>query len=97
GSPVLFVQPESAIIRAPSGSWVLTAGLGPNDPPPNLRLDVTTLVARTPAAAWTGCLNWGSSAATRPCACVDVEIGMRFHPTTILTIAGSDPSGGAGV
>jgi hypothetical protein len=62
GSSALFVQPESCVLRAPSGSWVAAAYLGPDQPPPNLELELSTLVAKTPeaAAALRECARTGS-------------------------------------
>jgi hypothetical protein len=51
GTEAVFVQPESCAVRASTGSWVAPASLGPDRPPPNLELELTTLVAKTPEAA----------------------------------------------
>lgn len=51
GSPMVFVQPESYVARAASGSWVMDAKVGPKPAIGDAHLDLSTLVARTPEAA----------------------------------------------
>jgi hypothetical protein len=66
GSRRLFIQPEGCVVRAPSGSWVAPANLGPAHPSPGLKLNLGTLVAQTPEAAAAVRPIGRSSAPVRP-------------------------------
>jgi hypothetical protein len=47
----MFIQPESCVVRASSGSWVAPASLGPAHAEPDMPLRLGTLVATMPEAA----------------------------------------------